>query len=179
MRFLRIPLDRVGVVIGPEGETRATIERRAGVRLRVDSKTGEVEIDDTNARDPLGPLQVEDVVRALGRGFSPEHAFKLFSDEYYLTLFDIHDYVGKKKKDVQRMVGRVIGAQGKTRRILEDMTGCYISVYGHTVGLIADVEAMGIAKIALDMLLNGSEHASVYRFLENKRRQARMTRMDF
>lgn len=178
MRYVRVPLDRVGVVIGPGGETKEMIERRGQVTLEIDSSTGEIEIDDHEAEDPLMPLLAGDVIRALGRGFSPEHAMKLFSDDYYLEVFDVHDYVGKKKKNVQRMIGRVVGAEGKTRRILEDMTGADLSIYGHTVSVIADIDSMEIAKTAVDLLLSGSEHASVYRFLENKRREQRMARMD-
>ncbi len=33
MKAVRIPQDRVGVLIGKEGETKAFIERRAKVRL--------------------------------------------------------------------------------------------------------------------------------------------------
>lgn len=178
MRYVRVPMDRIGVVIGPDGETKELIEKRGQVALDVDSETGEVEIDDHEAEDPLMPLMAEEVVKALGRGFSPEHAMKLFNDDYYLQIFDVHDYVGKKKKNVERMVGRVVGANGKTRRIVEEMTGAHLSIYGHTVAMISDIDSMEAAKTAIDMLLSGSEHASVYRFLENKRREQRMARMD-
>lgn len=178
MRYVRVPMDRIGVVIGPDGETKQMIERRGQVTLDIDSDSGEIEIDDRDAEDPLMPLMAEDVVRALGRGFSPEHALKLFNDDYYIQIFDVHDYVGKKKKNVERIVGRVVGADGKTRRILEELTGCHLSIYGHTVSMISDIDSMEAAKTAIDMLLSGSEHASVYRFLENKRREQRMARMD-
>lgn len=178
MRYVRVPMDRIGVVIGPDGETKEMIERRGKVTLDIDSDSGEIEIDDRDPEDPLMPLMAEDVVRALGRGFSPEHALKLFNDDYYIQIFDVHDYVGKKKKNVERIVGRVVGADGKTRRILEELTGCHLSIYGHTVSMISDIDSMEAAKTAIDMLLSGSEHASVYRFLENKRREQRMARMD-
>jgi ribosomal RNA assembly protein len=179
VRYVRVPMQRIGVVIGPEGTTKETIERRAGVQLTIHSDTGEIEIDDHAAKDPLAPLQAEEVVKALGRGFSPAHAFKLFNDEWYLTLFDVHDYVGKNRKSVERVVGRVVGAEGRTRQLIEELTGAHVAVQGHTVGVIADLGALEAAKSAVDMLLNGSEHKSVYRFLENKRRDARRSDMDF
>lgn len=177
MRFVRVPEERVGALIGPEGKTRAAIESRTGVKIHVDSKEGEVRIDDTSTTDPVGPLKAEDVVKAIARGFSPERAFKLFSDEMYFQLFDMHDYVGKDKKDVQRLASRVIGSEGKTRRIIEELTGSFLSVYGHTVSLIGDADSIEVAKSAVDMLLSGSEHAAVYRFLENKRREIKRGRM--
>lgn len=179
MRYVRVPAERVGAIIGPDGKTKASIEQRAGVRLLVDSKEGEVRIDDQNPKDPLGPLKAEDVVKAIARGFSPERAFKLWSDEFYFQLFDLHDYIGKDKKDVQRLASRVIGSEGKTRRIIEDLTTCYLSIYGHTVGIIGDAENIETAKAAVDMILSGSEHSAVYRFLENKRREIKKARLEF
>jgi len=179
VRYVRVPEERMGAVIGPDGKTRKAIEERAGVQMSIDSQENEVRIDDTSPKDPVGPLKAEDVVRAIARGFSPERAFKLFSDEYYFQLFDMVDYVGKDRKDVQRLSSRVIGSEGKTRRIVEDLTGCHVSVYGHTVGLIGDADGIEVAKVAVDMLLSGSEHAAVYRFLENKRREIKRERLGF
>lgn len=179
MRYVKVPSERVGAIIGPEGETRKYIENQAGVKIRVDSKEGEVWIDDTSPRDPIAPLKAEEVVKAIARGFSPDKAYKLFSDEMYFQLFDLHDYVGKDQKDVQRLASRVIGSEGKTRRIIEDLTGCSVSIYGHTVGVIGDAESIEIAKSAVDMLLSGSEHKTVYSFLENKRREAKRARLEF
>lgn len=179
MRYVRVPAERVAVVIGLGGETRRAIEQRTGIRLEVDSNENEVQIDDTNPRDPLGPLKAEDIVKAIARGFSPEHAFKLLSDEMYFQIFDMHDYVGKDKDHVRRLASRVIGTEGKTRRIIEELSGGLLSIYGHTVSIIGDGDASEIAKTAVDMVLSGSEHAAVYRFLENRRRQAKMARREF
>jgi ribosomal RNA assembly protein len=179
MRYVKIPLDRVGVIIGPDGEIRNRLERITGTKVHVDSQEGEVAIDETTAEDPLMPLKAEDMVRAMGRGFSPDHAFKLLSDDFYLHVFDIHDYAGKDKEDVRRVAARIIGSEGKTRRIIEDMTGALLSVYGHTVSVIAATEAMVTAKRAVDMILNGSEHAAVYRFLEGQRRKAKLAQRGF
>lgn len=179
MRYVRIPQERVGVIIGPGGETKQQLERMTGVKTRVDSEAGEVWIDDVNPRDPLMPLKAEEIVRAIARGFSPDHAFKLLNEDFYLHVFDIHDYVGKDKEDVRRVSARVIGSEGKTRRIIEDLSGALLSVYGHTVAVIADLESMEIAKRACDMILAGSEHAAVYRFLEGQRRKSKMARREF
>ncbi len=73
----------------------------------------------------------------------------------------------------------MIGTRGKTRRIIEDLTGADMSVYGHTVSLIADDVQLPIAQEAVEMLLKGSEHATVYRFLERKRGELRIAEMGF
>ncbi|MEA3202819.1 MAG: ribosomal assembly protein, partial [Thermoplasmata archaeon] len=147
------------------------LEARSGCRLHIDSESGEVSIDDTKAFEPILTLKVRDAVRAIGRGFSPEHALRLFSDDCYFELLDFHDYVGKHKGHIRRVTARLIGSEGKTRRIIEEQTQCDLAIYGHTVGIIGDLEDLANAKQAVDMILRGAEHASVYRFLENQRRR--------
>lgn len=171
---IRIPGDRIGVLIGPHGETRKLLTERSGIRLDVDSSMNEVTVlDKAEGSDPVTALKLRDIVRAIGRGFSPEHAMRLFSDDCYFELLDFHDYVGKNKSRMRQVTARLIGSEGKTRRIIEEQTGCDLAIYGHTVGIIGDLEDLGNAKQAVDMILRGAEHASVYRFLEGQRRRSR------
>jgi ribosomal RNA assembly protein len=179
MITVRVPQERLGVVIGPHGATRKALEERCGLSITVDSDLNEVSFDDqTEGADPLMVLKTRDVIRALGRGFSPEHAMRLFSDDAYFELVDIHDYAGKNKARVRQVTARLIGSEGKTRRIIEEQTGCHLAIYGHTVGIIGDLQEIGAAKQAVDMLLSGAEHASVYRFLENERRKTKTADSD-
>jgi len=176
MRYLRIPKERVGVLIGHNGETKKTIERIGQITLEIDSEEGEVVIDEHAAKDLLIALKAEDVVRAIGRGFSPEHAFQLFGEEIELFIFDIYDYASKKTTHLTRLKSRVIGQEGKTKRVIESLTGSTIAVYGHTVAVIGDYESLDIAKKAIDMLLSGSEHPTVYRYLEREMKKLRLGR---
>jgi len=176
MRYIRIPKERIGVLIGKDGETKKTIERISQVHLEIDSEEGDVAFNEQDAKDPLIPLKVEDVVRAIGRGFSPENAFRLFGEETELFIFDIYDYVGKKESHLVRMKARVIGREGKTKRVIEGLTSGILAVYGHTVAVIADFESIDIAKKAIDMLLSGSEHPTVYRFLEREMKRYHLSR---
>ena len=166
MKYVRIPQDRVGVVIGQNGETKKQIETLSKTTLTIDSKEGEILIEDQETTDPLMAIKIENVLRAIGRGFSPKRAFKLFDDSMDFYLFDIHDYVGKKENHVRRLKGRIIGTNGKTKRTIEHLTQSDLSVYGHTVAIISEVTTIGITKKAIDMLLSGSKHFKVYRFIE-------------
>jgi ribosomal RNA assembly protein len=176
MRYLRIPKDRVGVLIGKDGETKKTIERISRIQLEIDSDEGEVTLNEQEAKDPLIALKVEDVIRAIGRGFSPDDAFRLFGEETELFIFDIYDYVGKKESHLIRMKSRIIGREGKTKRVIEGLTGGILAIYGHTVAVIADFESIDIAKKAIDMLLSGSEHPTVYRYLEREMKKHHLSR---
>ena len=166
MKYLKIPMERVGVLIGHKGETKKELETRCGLSINIDSKNGEVTIDDHEVEDPLVVIKIENFVKAIGRGFSPEKATRLFDDDADFFVFDLYDYVGKKETHVRRLKSRVIGREGKTKRVLEELTNSKISVYGHTISVISDVMKMNILKKSVDMLLTGSKHATVYHFVE-------------
>jgi len=178
--FVRIPKERVGVVIGPDGTTKKNIEEKLSVELEIDSDAGDVHISVTeNATDPSTLLRAKDVVTALGRGFSPEHAFRLVRDEDVLMeLIDLRGVFGKSEADLKRVKGRIIGMNGKTRRIIEELTDANIAVYGHTVGVIGTLEQVQVAREAIEMLVKGSMHSTVYRFLHRKRRELKKNMLE-
>ena len=176
MRYLKIPYERVAVLIGHDGETKKNLENKTGVKIEIDSNSGEVAIIDNNSEKTLEILKLESIILAIGRGFSPECAMKLLNDDFDFFVFDIRNYVGKKETHVRRLKSRIIGRKGKTKRVLEDLTDSYISVYGHTVSVIANFMIMDIIKRAIDKILSGSKHATVYRIVENNMKQFRLER---
>ncbi|MGA2309545.1 MAG: KH domain-containing protein [Candidatus Bathyarchaeia archaeon] len=178
--FLKIPRERVGVLIGPEGKTKKHIEEKLSVELQIDSEAGDVIIAlAEKADDPSTLFKAKDLVTAIGRGFSPEHAFRLVRDEEaMLDLIDLRSVFGKSDADIKRVQGRIIGMNGKTRRIIEELTDTSVSVYGHTVGIIGTVEQVQIAREAIEMLVKGSMHGTVYRFLQRKRRELKKRKFE-
>lgn len=173
MIYIKIPQDRIGALIGPKGATKKLLIERSGLDIDIDGEQNEVAIhDEVEGADALMVMKMQNIVRAIARGFSPERAMRLFSDDAYFELIDMYDYISKQKSHVRRITSRIIGSEGKTRRIMEEQTGCSIAVKGHTVGIIGDVEALTDAKHAVEMILRGAEHSSVYKFLEKKRREA-------
>lgn len=166
-----MPKERIGVAVGPEGQAKREIERRTGTKLTFDSETGEVRIEP--GEDPLGALKAREVITAIGRGFSAERAFRLFDDDQLLEVTDIRDFAGDSDRALIRLKGRVIGERGKTRRILEESTGAYISIYGKTIAAIGTAEQLAVVREALELLLGGAKHSTVYKFLERKRREVK------
>ncbi|TLZ53112.1 MAG: RNA-processing protein [Methanobacteriota archaeon] len=178
MLYARIPQERIGVLIGPDGWTKRRLEEASRCKVLVDSESGEVTIDESGAKDKFLAIKVRDIVLAIGRGFSEERAFRLLNDDSYFVVLDIKDYARTPER-IAEMRGRVIGTRGKTRRIIEELTGADMSVYGHTVALIADDFQLAIAQEAVEMILKGSEHKTVYRFMERKRDELRIAEMGF
>lgn len=160
---LRIPKNRIAVLIGKKGEIKKRLEEETKTKIKVDSEEGEVFVE---GKDPVKLLEIREVIRAIGRGFNPEVAQSLLKQDYSLEIIEIP----QTKSHLERIKGRVIGSEGKTRRTIEDLTNCQISVFGKTIAIIGFAENVLFAKRAVDMLLQGSTHANVYKFLEKRRR---------
>ena len=173
--YLKIPRERVGVVIGKNGITKDEIENLTKTEIIVDSEAGSVAISPTEeTEDPLALWKARYIVKAIGRGFNPEISVKLMGDETILEIINLPDYVGKSKKAILRQKARIIGKDGRTKDIITDMTGVDISIYGKTVSIIGDMEQIHIAKEAVEMILNGVRHKTVYAFLERKTRDMKI-----
>ena len=164
---IKIPFERVAVLVGPKGHTKELIEEKSTATLNIDSESGDVEI--SNPTDPLMGIRAKEVVQAIARGFSPEKALKLFDHD--LLMFETIDLsnIARTEKDLVRIRGRLIGKDGKTREIFETLTNAHISVYGKTVSLIGYPEQNTVARTGINMLLEGSAHGPVYSFLEKKK----------
>ena len=172
-----IPLERVGVVIGRKGETKKKIEEAFSSRLLIQSETGVIDIvPRADSSDPTTILRARDIVLAIGRGFSPERAMKLVDDDIVLDVIDLREMLGKNEREIARLKGRVIGRDGKIRRLIEEMTNAKISVYGHTISTLGDYETVTAAREAIELLLKGKQHSTVYKLLrkiksESKKRK--------
>ena len=168
--YLKIPQNRVGALIGKNGDVKKSIEKLTGTILDIDSDDGTVYITPReDMEDPLGVWNANHIVKAIARGFNPEVAMKLIHDDIYLEIMKLPLYVGKSKKALARYKGRIIGANGKTRELITELADVDMAVYGKTVSLIGEMDNILVAKEAIEMILNGSRHKSVYAFLENKK----------
>ncbi len=164
---LKIPKERIAVLIGKNGEIKKEIEESTKTTLEIDSKEGDIFI---TGKDGLNIFTAKQIIRAVGRGFNPEIALFLLKHDYAFELVDIGKFA-KSKSSAKRLKGRVIGKEGKSRKTIEKLTDCYISVFGKTIGIIGKVEESKNAKRAVESLLKGSNHSNIFRWLENKRRQ--------
>ncbi|MBS3097264.1 RNA-processing protein [Candidatus Woesearchaeota archaeon] len=174
MYELRVPKDRVAVLIGKDGKVKKEIELDTKTKISIDSKEGDIFI---TGEDALGLYNAREVVKAVGRGFNPEVALLLLKPDYSFEMIDVQEYAGKSKEKLLRLKGRVIGEEGKSRRIIEELTESYVSIYGKTVSVIGSIESVAIAKQAIESLLKGATHASVYKFLEKKRRELKRIKL--
>jgi len=164
---IKIPDERIGVLVGPNGSVKKTLEDRTGAELDIDSETGSVAV--ISGEDPLLSMRLVDVVQAVGRGFSPERAISILDDD--MLMLDVMDLsnIANTKSGMARIKGRIIGKDGRTRETMERLTNSKISIYGKTVSLIGNPEQIKVTRTAIEMLIDGAPHGSVYSYLEKKR----------
>jgi ribosomal RNA assembly protein len=177
--FVRIPKERVGILIGPEGKVKQHIEEKLQVKLDVDSEGSITIVLSEKATDPSLLLKAKDVVTAIGRGFTPEVTFRLIRNEDEIfDLIDLRVIFGRSESDIKRIKGRIIGADGKTRKLIEELTEADVVVYGHTVGLIGSFEQVDTAHNAVQMIIEGCQHHTVYNYLQKKRTELKKQKLE-
>lgn len=174
---IRIPRDRIGALVGREGKTKGEIEEISGCKLDIDSQQGDVLIISGGAIDALKIVSTAEVVKAIGRGFSPERAIYLYNDGYQLVVISLREFAHKGSNRINEIKGRIIGRQGKTRQIVEDITDCFVCVYGDTVSIIGDYISMRYALQAVQMIIEGKKQRTVYTFLESRAKELKAERI--
>lgn len=164
---LKIPKERIAVLVGKDGKIKTELETQTKVKIDIDSKEGDVKI---TSSDSIQLYLLKDIIKAIGRGFNPEIAMQLLKPDYVLELISLSDYA-KSQNQMLRLKGRVIGKSGRSRETIEELSESSIAVYGKTIGIIGFCDNVAISKRAVEMLLQGGQHASVYKWLEKFRRQ--------
>jgi ribosomal RNA assembly protein len=160
IRSVHVPLARIGVLIGSKGSVKRKLQEKLGVRLFVSGNEAVLECEDA-----LAIMTAENVVKAIGRGFSPLRAFRLLQEDADISIIDLP----RDERELKRIRSRLIGEGGKARRNLERLTGCDVSVYGRTVAIIGSSHSIDNAKYGVMMLIKGFSHRSVWAWLEKRR----------
>lgn len=162
MRHLRVPEERVPVLIGTDGETLEEIRELVNAEIRVDD--GEIEIEAPDA--PFEEIRAYNIVKAIGRGFNPDRALRLLEDNSTLCVINVKEFTSGSDSRKEQLKGRVIGQDGRAREKLEKDTDTEIAVYGKTVSILGKVPNVEVAREAVTMLLEGRSHSTVYAYLK-------------
>ena len=176
---VRIPKNRIGVLIGVKGKAKQELEHLFSCILKIDSKTGEVTVLlPTSSNDPVLALKAIAAVKAIGRGFSPEQGKLLQKEGVHLEIIRLREYIGTSKKGMKRIRSRLIGSEGKTRKLIEEYTKTSIVIEGNTVSIIGKYDTLLDARQAIIKLINGTQQNSVYSWLEERRKERRRNKDD-
>ncbi len=176
-KLIRIPNDRIAVLIGKSGNIKSKIEQVCHVTLDIDGDTGEVLIKSNDNVEKIEPFKAMEIVTAISRGFSPENAMTLIKQENTLHVISLKEFAGKSSANIERIKGRLIGEGGKARRNMENLSGTLISIYGKTVSIIGSPDKLRLAVDAISSISSGSMHGAVYTKLEAANRRGKQEKM--
>lgn len=171
--------ERMAVAIGKNGETKKKIEDLTGTLIKIDSTTGEFQVEPNKEKMPIDeesfPLDPSvrafatiNILKAIGFGFNPDKALKLLDPEYTIEIVDLEDILGHSDNKLTRIKGRLIGDKGKIRAAIEQFSDVHMSIYNRYLSLIGDFEAIKLAKKAINMIIDGAPHKVVLTFLQKK-----------
>lgn len=109
----------------------------------------------------------EKVIEAVNFGFAMEHAILIKKDDLTYAVLNIKDYT--KRQDLERIRGRIIGSEGRTKNTLIHLSDCFIEVNGNSVAVIGHPENVEKAQEAIVSLIKGTKQSNAYNFLEHNR----------
>ncbi|RLE66679.1 MAG: RNA-processing protein [Thermoprotei archaeon] len=173
-----VPKERLGVIIGKSGATRRKIEDLCNVKLWIDSANNEVVIMPRNEKTTIADMmKAKNILQAIALGFNSKTAFSLLDEMVILEYIDLGE-VARNKADLKRIKGRIIGEEGKARRMIEELSGAKLVIGEKHVGIIGDYEQVRIAREAVEMLISGRQHKTVYDFLRRQRHELKRRRLE-
>lgn len=112
-------------------------------------------------KDAFAEYTAKEVIFAYGRGFSVKDACKLMNEEIYIKVINFKEYT-KNKDRIKLIKSRIIGTEGRAKVHIEGVSSAIISVYGNTVSIIGDVNAVRDAETAVATIIGGGSHRSAY-----------------
>ena len=94
-QVVKVPDDRIGVIIGKDGRVKDEIEDKCKVLIQIDSESGNVIISPRDSASIEQAFKAVEIVSAISRGFSPERSYRLLAEDVILQIVDLNEYVGR------------------------------------------------------------------------------------
>ncbi|MCX8185756.1 MAG: KH domain-containing protein [Sulfolobales archaeon] len=165
--YVKIPLERIKLLTTNKMQVIKELESRTLTKVSLDEVNCFAIIEPSNPSTPVvNVMKARDFINAVAAGFSPDKAWRLLNDEQILVIIDLKSVVGESQNHLTRIKGRVIGEEGKVKKNIEEITGTDISVYDDNIAIIGDYESANLAREAVEMLIQGRQHSTVYKYLD-------------
>ena len=117
--------------------------------------------------EELNEYLASQVIEALSLGFTQEDALLLLEPDFIFEKLEIKNFT--KRHNLAEVRARIIGKNGKTKKLVEDLSECCVCLHDNFVGVIGESERIKIAIQALIKIIQGSKQSSVYAYLEKQR----------
>lgn len=156
---IRIPHDRIAILIGRNGYVKKKIEKSTGVNIQLRKDIVLIIAD-----NGLKVMNAKNIVKAIGRGFNPKYAMLLLDENFTINYISLNNMSEKRRKVI---MGRVIGRNGSVRKRIERETNTKICIYGKTISIIGEHANVNVATSAIENIVKGKKIETV---LKNIRR---------
>lgn len=143
-------------------EDKKILEKKLKVKFKLEGRKVSVEGDEVNE------YLASSVLEAIEIGFDTETALLLTETDFVLEKIEIKNLT--KRRNLQEVRARIIGSQGRTKELVEELTDCYISLHNNEVGVIGQSDRIKYCLQAIERLIHGSKQSSVYAYLEKQRK---------
>jgi len=157
--YIKIPEKMRKVLIRDEKDRRK-IEKFTNTVITIED---DIKIEG----EGLEVYQAKNVLRAFGRGFTVKDSLCLLDDDYGLEIIDLTALIRSRNRMLV-VNGRIIGTQGKTKKMIERYTDTKLALSGKTVSILGKWDNIGISKEAVMIMIDGKNHATLYKWLEQQ-----------
>ena len=146
-------------------KSKLELERKLNVKIKI------LENKVTVIGDTLEEYDAIKVFDAIQFGFSIKKSLLLKQEDFIFRKIHVRDHTKRNLRDIQ---SRLIGKNGKTKRIISEISGCEILIKEGEVGIVGYFEDVENTSTALISLIKGSKQSNMYKYLEkmNKRNDA-------
>ncbi|MEM0476194.1 MAG: hypothetical protein QW367_00960 [Candidatus Aenigmatarchaeota archaeon] len=138
------------------------IEKNLNVKVYRNANSLNIE-----SEDGYKLLKTKEIIDAYIFGFSEEECRKLFNENFRFQIIEIKNFLRNKnnRNRLRELKGRVIGEKGKTKRNIEELTKSKIIIKRNIIGIISSEENYDLVRRAIEMILEGRMHSTVYSFI--------------
>jgi ribosomal RNA assembly protein len=166
MRVVQVPVNRFKA-LAKDPRMMRMIKENGNVELQL-MEDSRIKIEGESSNEWV----TEQVLSAVALGFEPAKAMKLFKEDFYMEKIDLSNVL-RSDKAITRQKARIIGEKGRAKRTIEELTDAYLAISEKKVAILGHYEDIQLAKEAISRLVRGDTHATVYAFLEKKRRESK------
>ncbi|MFH1711329.1 MAG: hypothetical protein ABH840_03385 [Nanoarchaeota archaeon] len=143
-------------------ENKSLLEKKLSVKLTIEGRRVSINGNEINE------YIASNVFSAIEMGFDIETALLIPEQDYILEKIEIKNLT--KRHNLSEVRARIVGTEGRTKALIEELTGCFIALHNNKVGIIGEGETIRTCIQAIKRIIHGSKQSNIYSYLEKQRK---------